>query len=286
MKKKLENVVPMVQAQYILRTIAKSTGMNLCIMDLLGKMLIPSTNDTNFCREVHKDPKKKEVCLWCASHAALEAAQRRRPFFYRCPYGLIDFALPIFFHSDVLGMILGGELKIDDCEDRLDYSYAPIPIDKELQTYYDEIRVSNFDNVMHTAELLSQIADSLENLTVLMRTKKSALNNQEHLKKLQPALDFIDINYNTNFSLKDVAAICCVSEAYMSRMFRATMKCSLTQYVTKLRIEKAKELLADSHQKMLAIAYEVGYYDCAHFSRKFKEETGMTPSEYRIYITK
>ncbi len=285
-KNKLEDIIPIVRAQYVLRTLAKSTEMNLCVVDLLGNTIIAPTNDTCFCKEIRKDQKNKQTCLWCATHAALEAAQKRRPFYYKCPFGLVDFAVPIFYHDDVLGAIFGGELKIDDSDEYLDFCYPRIPVDDDLKKHYDDIEPSHFEKVKYTSRLLSQIVDGLENFTILVNAPVSSLTREEHMKKIKPALDYIDINYNKHFTLEDLAKMCCVSEPYMSRLFKSTMKCSLSQYITTMRIEKAKDLLADPTQKMLAIAYEVGYCDCAHFSKKFKRETGMTPSEYRTMISK
>lgn len=62
------------------------------------------------------------------------------------------------------------------------------------------------------------------------------------------------------------------------------MRISLSKYITKIRIEKAKQLLLDPAKKILAVAYEIGYNDTAYFNRKFKEITKMTPSEYRNLV--
>ncbi len=282
---KLADIIPIERATHILRTIAKSTEMNLCIVDLLGNTIIPPTNNCCFCSHIHKNPKGRDLCLWCATHAALEAARSKRPFFYKCPYGLVDFAVPLFYNDEVLGAIFGGELKIDGCDEKLDYCYQPIQLEPEAKKYFDEIEHSHFEKITYTAELLKQIIDNLETFTALMNTPKNPLKGEANTQKIKPALEYVHVHYNTNFSLKDVASVCCVSEPYMSRLFKSTMKCTLSQYVTRLRIDKAKELLADPNQKMLAIAYEVGYCDCAHFSKKFKQETGITPREYRLFIT-
>ncbi len=280
-KPDLNKIVSLVHLEHMLRTIAKSSGMNLCMIDLLGHTIIPPTNDTAFCEQVRKDQKQKELCLWCATHAALEAVQRKQPFFYKCAYGLVDFAVPVFYHDEVIGAIFGGELKIDNCDNDIQFAYPLMPINENLQPYHDSIQPSSFDRILYTSKLLTQIVDNLDSFNIVFNAPKNNVAEQMHLKKLQPAIDYIKLNFNKNFSLADLAKICCVSESYMSKMFRTTMKCSITEFTTDLRIEKAKELLKDPSNKMLAIAYETGYCDCAHFTKKFKQHTGMTPSEYR-----
>ena len=57
---------------------------------------------------------------------------------------------------------------------------------------------------------------------------------------------------------------------------------TVPQYVTEVRIKKAKELLSDPSLKIRAVANAVGYDDPAYFMRKFKQVTGVTPTEYQL----
>ena len=67
-------------------------------------------------------------------------------------------------------------------------------------------------------------------------------------------------------------------------MFAQETGLTFTQYLTALRIGKAKELLETTEKRSSQIALEVGYNDAHYFSYLFKKNTGLTPSEYRRSI--
>ena len=86
---------------------------------------------------------------------------------------------------------------------------------------------------------------------------------------------------NPNLMLQDVASEVGISQSHFSTVFAQETGITFTQYLTGLRIAKAKELLETSPLRSSEIAFQVGYNDAHYFSYLFKKHTGMTPSEYR-----
>ena len=86
---------------------------------------------------------------------------------------------------------------------------------------------------------------------------------------------------NPNLMLQDVTDEVHLSQSHFSTMFAQETGLTFTQYLTALRIGKAKELLEATEMRSSQIAQEVGYNDSHYFSYLFKKTTGMTPSEYR-----
>ena len=86
---------------------------------------------------------------------------------------------------------------------------------------------------------------------------------------------------NPNLMLQDVAGEVGMSQSHFSTVFSQETGITFTQYLTALRIGKAKELLAATSMRSSEIAFEVGYNDAHYFSYLFKKHTGVTPSEYR-----
>lgn len=83
------------------------------------------------------------------------------------------------------------------------------------------------------------------------------------------------------FSRERLAEQVYLNPAYLSRLFRRETGLSLTDYMVKLRMNKAKEQLETSNDKVSDIAFLVGYANFSHFSKLFKKTTGLTPQEYR-----
>ncbi|MBQ7564634.1 MAG: response regulator [Lachnospiraceae bacterium] len=95
------------------------------------------------------------------------------------------------------------------------------------------------------------------------------------------ARQYIEKNFAKDISLDDVAGSVDVSPYYFTRMFKEETGETFVEYLTKLRINRAKELIKDPLMTIGEIGQAVGYADPNYFSRIFKKTTGMTPSEFR-----
>lgn len=100
-------------------------------------------------------------------------------------------------------------------------------------------------------------------------------------KTLEPALKYIEENYEEQISLEDVASVSNLSPYYFSKLFKKEMGMNFTTYVTKRKIEKAKLMLKNTDIPIVNIASELGYYECGYFTKVFKKIEGITPTEYR-----
>ncbi|MBR6718986.1 MAG: helix-turn-helix domain-containing protein [Oscillospiraceae bacterium] len=108
----------------------------------------------------------------------------------------------------------------------------------------------------------------------------SAVDNGNDLVK--KAKDYIDKNYmNEEISLKTTAEHVGLSPTYLSALFKREMKENFTEYLTEIRIRKAKELLCSTSKLVCEIAYEVGFRDYRYFSQIFKKHTGQTPKKFQ-----
>ena len=86
---------------------------------------------------------------------------------------------------------------------------------------------------------------------------------------------------NGNLMLQDAAKAVGMSNSRFSTVFAQECGKTFTEYLTGLRLEKAKELLRNTDRRSSEIAFQVGYNDSHYFSYLFKKNTGMTPGEYR-----
>lgn len=98
---------------------------------------------------------------------------------------------------------------------------------------------------------------------------------------LNPAIEYLKRNYMSNdLTNSKLAAVCNISEVYFRKLFLKVYNTTPRQYITDIRIDKAKQLLAEGVLKINAIAHECGFSNPYHFCRLFKKKTGVTPSEY------
>ena len=94
-------------------------------------------------------------------------------------------------------------------------------------------------------------------------------------------LAYLQENYQRDIGLTELASYTRLNPAYLSVLFKETVGTSFVKYLTNLRIERAKELLAHSDLRAADIAEAVGYNDPHYFYEIFKKKTGQTPGAYR-----
>jgi AraC-like DNA-binding protein len=99
-------------------------------------------------------------------------------------------------------------------------------------------------------------------------------------KTLSAAIEFMSLHRAEIVGAEDVASHCGVSTTYLARLFRDTLSCTTTEYLNRLRIAHAKELLLAGRSATEA-CYASGFNSYTYFITKFKEETGVTPARYR-----
>jgi len=95
------------------------------------------------------------------------------------------------------------------------------------------------------------------------------------------AVEMIDRSFSEGFCIADVARHAGVSPSRLSHGFREHLGCSIGDYVRNLRVEAAASALRESDESIAAIAACCGFADQAHLSRTFREQRGMTPTEFR-----
>lgn len=92
---------------------------------------------------------------------------------------------------------------------------------------------------------------------------------------------YIEQHYSKPFDRDELARRASLSSSYFSILFKRYVSCSPVQYVTRVRMDRAMQLLRESNLSVAEIASEVGFRDPLYFSRVFTQSIGVTPREYR-----
>ncbi len=111
-------------------------------------------------------------------------------------------------------------------------------------------------------------------------------NRNKNVKLAEDILEYVHKNYTKNdFSLESVAEYFDYSTVYISRIIRHSVGTTFINYVTDMKMEKAKKLLIDTKLPVKDIVLEIGYSDVSNFNRKFKSLEGISPLKYREFNT-
>ena len=165
----------------------------------------------------------------------------------------------------------------------LNVRFSVLSFLKKLGCDDSEISGQETDNIVEetgkSIETAVAYCGKMLKKAIVLRDENAGNQNRSVLKL---AVDFIDHNYmDEEISLNKAAHVANVSANHFSALFSQNMGQTFTEYLTGLRMSKAKELLRCTAMRSNEIAGEVGYKDAHYFSYLFKKTQGMTPSEYR-----
>lgn len=158
--------------------------------------------------------------------------------------------------------------------------------------YLQHVPDSNFNEYLgavtdiESAEHLTEIQDIFHrycfNICALIEEKNLWMNAQKHNVIIEKVQNYIQEHYaEPNLSLEMVSNIAGLSPSYLGKLFKSATRQSFSEYLNHTRLEKAKDLLASTHETAAKISESVGMYNITYFSTLFKKKYGLTPSAFR-----
>lgn len=119
----------------------------------------------------------------------------------------------------------------------------------------------------------------VKTLEVSEQIKSNTMDNTNWL--IKNAKEYVNKHYNEKITLEDMARLCHTNPSYFSFRFKKVTGENFSDFVTRIKIEKSKDLLLYSEYKMTEIAEMVGFDDYSYFGKVFKKYQGMTPLKFR-----
>lgn len=153
-------------------------------------------------------------------------------------------------------------------------------MDMDIEKLPEECR--DINEIVEKAISGDSMRQLIGRLFVETMSLRDGHSKRKYSALLEEARGFIRENYQReDMSLNTVAAQVNISPSYFSAIFSAEMGQTFVEYLTSVRLDKAKELLMCSSMRTAEIGYEVGYKDSHYFSYIFKKVVGCSPKEYK-----
>jgi len=142
--------------------------------------------------------------------------------------------------------------------------------------------LNSIEAILTGIKTVEDLREQVENILVSALIFRDAQTQAQHSGLIRQAKDHIDQHYmEAELSLNEIATLTNLSSSHFSMVFAQETRQTFKDYLTEVRIQKAKELLRTTALRSSEISYHVGYNDPHYFSFIFKKKTGFSPSEFR-----
>lgn len=232
---------------------------------------------------------KSRACATCLQiQQKLSESAQFEPATVTCQLGLIDTAVPVRLGEKLIGFLQTGQIL------RKKASSAQINRTAELIAEWgvnmDRDQVN--EAYKGTKVLNSKQYESMIKLLGIFAEHISLISNQIVVRQenqeppvITRAKEFIAQNHEEDITLGQVAKAVNTSTFYFCKMFKKATGLHFTDYVSRVRTEKAKNLLLNPNLRISEVAYQVGFQSLTHFNRVFKKIAGQSPTAYRAQLT-
>jgi len=137
--------------------------------------------------------------------------------------------------------------------------------------------VNKVMQINNQQDLCAWISTALNEFVELVYSSQDA----KKVTQIRPAINYIDANYDKPITLVEIARASHLSVSRLAHIFKGQMGITIIDYLTSVRIERAKQLLLATEQNCTEICFQVGYNNQSYFTRTFKDLVGMTPRQFR-----
>ncbi|WP_017470905.1 response regulator transcription factor [Amphibacillus jilinensis] len=139
----------------------------------------------------------------------------------------------------------------------------------------------HYFNTINNATYFDEAIDSFTQYIAAVKTMISAKEKTSQTGRIDQLLTYIDEHYSESLSLTSLADHFHFNPSYLSSYFRQHHNVGFSDYLTKVRVDRAKELLANQELSIAEVGAMVGYTDHSYFCKVFKKNTNKSPSRYR-----
>jgi AraC-like DNA-binding protein/ligand-binding sensor protein len=254
-----------------------------------------------FCAVAKRTRASHLDCIRNKMAANRTAMRRQTGFSGMCHLGLTDLVEPLVYKGRVLGVFYLGSVLVHGTEEQAR---------ARILRYCARRRMDATDLLaeLRRAPVIerSSLARARERLVLAVefairvldangvpldryRTERSAhlLQARKDIPALvQAAMRFVHRQYSTPVQITEVATYLKCHPDYLSRLFKKTVGCGFGEYLMRVRIDRARNLIDTRRYSMGEIAWNVGFQDQSHFGRVFKRLVGLTPGEYQEHPEK
>lgn len=263
----------------------KATGVSLKVIPVEGGSERKFGTDENaFCRLVACTPAGCAACFENEKKAQQRVAKTRAPQQLHCYAGLTVLGAPILVEGRHIATMLSGQIfrrepterdfrmVLEMLEGGLDAAWVA-----KTRKAYMETPVLDAERFQAVVQLLDVFAHYLSEVA----SRQAIACAQTEPNAVATAKQFVQAHVEERITLEQVVEHVHVSRFYFCKLFKKATGMTLTEYISRVRIEKAKALLGDPSRRISEVVFAAGFGSIPQFNSVFRRYVGMAPTEYR-----
>lgn len=273
----------------VINAIRELCGVGICYYDLDSFFNYDIDGVKNnrghyceFCKRARELPCGRVNCEKSDKVEAVELAkQYKEPFFYECHMGMRELVIPLHREDVLLGILFVGQCRLDtDSDPKIRANAKKMSGNPdEFSKLYNMLPLLTAKDLTKVSEILIQYFDTKILNSELVASKNGSI--PVHRDISETVKQYVRSNYKYRLSLKEIAKALHINSSYISRRFSEKCNMTVIEYITYIRLERAKMLLLTTYAPIGNIALNVGFEDVNYFSRVFKKKEGCSPVQYR-----
>ena len=195
------------------------------------------------------------------------------------------FEITLQFHSDLFDEKFLQRNQLSFIRNLLERSSKGIAFPREttkkfLPRLEKLTQKTGFDSVLELISILHDLSVS-PNMRSLSNSSFTSEQFNYHSRRIEKAFEFMQVHYNKEISLADVAAVVNMPEVSFSRFIKKRTGKTFIESLNQIRLGHASRLLIDTTQTVAEISYNCGFNNLSYFNRIFRKKNGCTPKEFR-----
>jgi AraC-like DNA-binding protein/ligand-binding sensor protein len=240
------------------------------------------TYENPFCAMLAQANRTCAACLEVQQQAVKEA--KNGPATVTCFSGLCDTAVPVRLGERIIGFLETGQVALETPSEEQFSRIARQIVEwgsqvdlQQLKEAYFHLKVlspGRYAGVIRLLEIFGRHLSLVANQIALSEAETES-------PMVRRAKAYIAGHQADPLRLENVAKAMHVSTFYFCKLFKKATGLTFTDYLGRVRVEKAKTLLLNPHLRVTEIAYGVGFQSLTHFNRVFRKLTGEAPSLFR-----
>jgi AraC-like DNA-binding protein len=269
------------------RAFGEATGLPLTLSPVENWHLAHHgrRHENQFCALVTRQSKACAACLQTQHELATTAQDEPRTV--TCFAGLCETAVPLRAGEHLIGFLRTGEVLAHRPTTQgftrvlrgLEALGIKADTEKLREAYFQSqvVPAKRYESVLKLLQIFAQHLSMVAN-QIVFQTENA------ELPSITRAREFIKAHHSEDLSLAAVAQAAHMSTFYFCKQFKKATGLSFTEYLSRVRIEKAKEQLLKPHARVSEVAFDVGFQSLTHFNRVFRKLNGESPTDYRAHL--